>query len=357
VSLRASQIISDGRFPVVALLVAVALLLVPASASAVSPVLEFVVPGSAFPVAFTTEGGPVSAEMAGFESVVHCSASHGEGEITGPRSTVSKYIFTKCTTEHGSHAKCRSVGANEEEIRTGPIDAELVYIDQARREVAMLLNPGGGTYMAFECGGESAEGNGAFLAPVSPIDQEATSFTATLSELGSVETPDEYENSGGERLRAIPHGKRGTNGLVTTGVETTITVHSSVSGEIRAITTAEIEAGQREAEAQRKHEAEAAKQREELQHVEGALKKVEEHAKQFEERAKQLEEANKKREEEAAKKRQEEESKANTKKHPPRSAALAKALKQCKKQPRKKIAQCEAKAEKRYGGRAKGKGK
>ncbi len=116
-----------------------ALLLVPAGASAASPVLEFVVPGHSLPVSFTTESGAVSAEMAGFETLVECTASHGEGEITGPRATVSKYRLTGCTA---GGQECESAGANAEEIKTGPIDADLVYIDQARREVGMLLNPG-----------------------------------------------------------------------------------------------------------------------------------------------------------------------------------------------------------------------
>lgn len=43
----------------------------PAHAKAASPVLEFVAPGTAFPVGFTADGGPVTAELAGFDSVVH----------------------------------------------------------------------------------------------------------------------------------------------------------------------------------------------------------------------------------------------------------------------------------------------
>lgn len=348
-SLRVSQIVRDGRAAVIALVAAAALLLVPAGASAApSPVLEFVVPGHAFPVAFTVEGGSLSAEMADFESLVHCTASHGEGEITGPRTAVAKFVFTGCTTEKPS-AKCQSTGAEEEEITTGSIDAELVYIDQAKREVAMLLNPGGGTYISFKCGGEDAEGTGAFLAPVAPIDQEATSFLATLSQVGSIETPHEYETLSGEKLSAIPHGKHGAAALVTTGVEATFVIHSNVSGHIRAISTAELEAAQREAEApqreaeaRQKHETEATKAREELQRVEAALKKVEE-------RAKQLEEAARKLEAEAAKKKQEEELKSHPK-HPPHSAVRAEALRKCKKLPRRQIARCEAKVKKKYGG-------
>ncbi len=348
-SLRVSHFVRDGRVAAIALIAAAALLLVPAGASAAaSPVLEFVVPGHPFPVAFTVEGGPVSAEMAGFESLVHCTASHGEGEITGSRTAVAKYTFTGCTTEH-PQAKCHSASAGTEEIATGPIGAELVYIDQARREVAMLLNPGGGTYISFECGGEAAEGTGAFLAPVAPIDQEATSFTATLSQVASIQTPDEYENANGEKLQAVPHGKHGTAELVTTGVAATFAIHSSVPGQIRALSSAEVESAQRKAEAQHKREAEATKAREELQHVEAELKKVEE-------RAKQLEEAAKKLEAEAAKKKQEEELKSHPK-HPPLSAVRAEALRKCKKLPRRQIARCEAKVRHKYGGKTTGKGK
>lgn len=64
-----------------------------------------------------------------------------------------------------------------------------MYIDQAKHEVGMLLNPDGGIYMNFECGGESVEAIGPFLSPVGPINKEATSFTATLSQSDGVQTP------------------------------------------------------------------------------------------------------------------------------------------------------------------------
>ena len=245
------------------------------------------------------ESGAVNAEMAGFESLVHCAASHGEGEITGPRSTVSEYRLTGCVTERGSHESCKSAGANAEEITTGPIDAELVYIDQARHEVGMLLNPGGGTYIAFECGGVSAEGRGSFLAPVGPIDQASMSFTATLNQLDSVQTPDEYENENGEPLHAIPTGRKGTGKFVPTGVEAAFTVRPSVPVEINAVTAQEIEAKQHEEEA-------------------------------------------------AAKKKREEEEKAKSKPLT-RAQLLARALRECQQQPKKRRARCVASAHKKYG--------
>jgi hypothetical protein len=265
-----------GVAVVISASIVLAALLIPSGASAASPVLEFVPHGGSLPVSFTTEGGPVIAELAGFARVVHCTGSAGHGQITGARSTVSEYAFTGCVAQTGStvEADCQSEGANPKEIRTGPIAAELVYLDQAKREVGILLNPGGGVYMTFECGGESTEARGPFLSSVTPIDEASSSFTATLAESNAVQTPDEYESATGERLKATPQGNRENMGWVTTGVATAITVHPSTPIEIRAITAAEVEAKQREAEArQRDEEAKAAAAAAKKQQEEAAARK------------------------------------------------------------------------------------
>jgi hypothetical protein len=326
-----------------------ALLLVPAAASAASPVLEFVAPGHSLPVPFTTEGGAVTAEMAGLQILVHCTASHGAGEITGPRSTVSHYQLTGC--EAGG-SKCKSESASEGEINTGSIEGDLVYIDQAKREVGVLLNPGGGTYISFECGGESAEGKGPFLAPVSPINEEATSFTATLNQLDSVQTPDEYENAKGERVQAIPTGRRESNKVVPTGVGLAMTVRPSVPVEIKAISAGQAEAKQLE---------------EEVKQLQTTLKKLEEAFKQYEEHAKQAGQEAKKHEEEAntqiaaaVKKQQEAEAAAKKAQEEvnrlraslTRAQSMAHALRRCEKQPKSQRARCMASADKRYGAKA-----
>jgi hypothetical protein len=338
--MRSRQSVRRYIVPIATAVVAIALSIAPASASATSPVLEFVTPGKAFPVSFTTESGPVNAEMAGFSTLVDCTASHGSGEVTGLRSAVAEYTFTGCTTEHPA-AKCNSEGAGAEEIKTGPIEAELVYV-AGQREVAMLLNPGKGIYMKFECGGELTEASGDFLAPGGPINQEATVFTLTLSQLGALQTPDEYETLSGERLPAVPKAKRGSHELATTGAEATFTVHTSVRVEVRVITPAEVEAGQR-VEAQRKHDEEALRKRE-AEIKQEALNKL------------------------PPKKIHQvpcSDSSAFTcaaqlkpkSKHPTRAQLLAKALKRCMKEPKKKRAKCDAKAEKKYGSKTeKGKG-
>ena len=353
----------------VALIAAVAALAAPAGASAVSPVLEFVAPGHSLPVSFTTAGGEVKAE--GFSgAVMTCAHSSGQGEITGPRRAIAKYEFTGCKT--GVH-ECESEGAGVEEIKTGLIEAELVYIDQKNREVAILLNPHGGTYMRFKCEGIPARGEGPFLAPGGPLNTETTSFTTTLSKSSApegVQTPDEYEGAGGEKLKAIPLGEK-NNSLILepTGVESTITVTTAEPVEVRAITAEEVEAKQHE---------EAKKQEEALQKLEATLKKQEEALKKAEEHAKQAGEETKKHEEElnaqiAGIKKHQEEATAEAKKDQEEVAAtkkqlaaieaksqlstraklLAKALKQCKKEPKNKRAQCEVKAQKKYGHKAK----
>ena len=364
-SSQARQVLR-GKVCEVALIAAGVLLGVPAGASAASPVLEFVAPGHGLPVSLTTEGGEVTAE--GFSgAVMTCAHSSGQGEITGPRRAVAKFEFTGCKT--GVH-KCESAGAGEEEIKTGLIEAELVWLNQAKREVAILLNPRGGTYMRFECGGIPARGEGLFLAPGSPLNTETTSFTTTLSKSSAsegVQTPDEYEGAGGEKLKAIPLGEKNNNNLTLapTGVESTITVTTAVPVEVRAITAEEVEAKERE---------EAKKQEEALQALETTLKKQEEALKKAEEHAKQVGEEAKKHEAElnaqivGIKKHQEEataeakkdqEEVAATKKQlaaieaKSRAQLLAKALKQCKKEPKNKRAQCEVKAQKKYGHKGK----
>jgi len=355
---RVTQFLQSHRAVATALIAVAALLLVPAGASAAaSPVLEFVAPGHGLPVELTTEGGAVTAE--GFSgAVMTCAHSSGQGEITGPRRAVAKFEFTGCKT--GSQ-KCKSEGgAAAEEIKTGLIEAELVWLNQAKREAAILLNPRGGTYMTFECGGIPARGEGLFLAPGSPLNTETTSFTTTLSKSSAsegVQTPDEYEGAGGEKLKAIPLGEKNNNLLLEpTGVESTITVTTAEPVEVRAITAAEVETKQRE---------EAKKQEEALQKLEATLKKQEEALKKAEEHAKQLEEANtqlaaavkKDQEEIAATKKKLEELKPKSQR-PTRGQLLAKALKQCKRdKPKSKRAQCIAEAKKKYGHNAKsGKG-
>jgi len=167
-----------------------------------------------------------------------------------------------------------------------------------------------------------------------------------------VQTPDEYENENGERVQAIPTGRRNGNKFVPTGVELEMTVVTSVPVEVKATSTGEIEA--------KKHE-------EEVEQLQMTLSKLEEAFKQYEEHAKQTGQEAKKHEEEAnaqlaatVKKQQEAEATAKkageevTKLHASltRAQSLARALRQCEKQPKSQRARCVASADKRYGAKA-----
>jgi hypothetical protein len=307
----------------------VVLIIAPGQAQAASPLLEFAAPTSAFPISFAATGGEVTAALAGFDSVVQCTGSHGDGQILGPRSALSSYVFTGCKAHEGGEdgQKCETEGAAPEEITSDMIVAELVFIDQAKHEVGMLLNPGGGVYMTFKCGGQSVKAIGSFLSPVGPLNVGTTSFTASLSRLGATQIPSEYENANGAKLQAIPMGEREGHPAATTGVQLSFAIQTSTPLEIKAITAAEVEAREREDKQRQDDEAAAAKKRQE-------------------------EEANAKKrhdeEEAAAKKRQEEE--ANAKKPPTRAQQLSKALKRCRSFSSKdKRTGCESRAKQKYG--------
>lgn len=320
----------------VASVAALALAVAPACASAASPVLEFASPGNSFPIPFDASGGEVTASLAAFTPIVQCSGSEGDGKITGPRSTSSEYVFTECEADEpggpeDGHA-CESDGAtNPKEIRSKKIEADLVYVDQAKHKVAMLLNPSEGVYMEFSCGGQTVKASGSFLSPVDPINKVAPSFAAILRRSDATQLPSEYENANGEKRQAIPMGQKGSDPLATTGVELTFTIQPRVPLEIKAISAAEVETKQRtdeEAAAAKKRadeEAAAAKKRQE---EETAAKK-----RQADEAAALI-----------AKQHQEE---AETK---ARKQHLTNARKQCKKvKPGPKRARCVKRANKKYG--------
>jgi hypothetical protein len=297
------------------------------SASAASPVLQFETSGSVLPVPFTAEGGPVTAVMSNFEPVVHCSGSSGEGAITGARTTLSTYVFTGCETEGG--VRCESAGANEKEIRTPLIQADLVYLHESVKEVAMLLAPDRGVYMEFACGGKHVTARGPFLSPVGPINQETTSFTAELRCSGTTQVPAEF-GEGDARQPAIPTAEVEGGPFGTTGVELSFAIHTSLPVTVRAISAAEVEA-----EAKRRDDEAAARKR----HDDAEAAKAAA--------------AKKRGEEEAAKKRGEEEAEQRSAekraKEKARVRHRAKALKQCRKANTKRArVRCERRAKKRF---------
>lgn len=280
-TLRAGHLRGIG-LGVVALIAALALTFAPARANAATPVLEYVAPGSPSPIFFEALGGEVDARLGDFDRLVKCSGSEGWGNITGPRTTVSEYEFTGCVAKKiGPPSEpdltCTTDGAEAGEIWSEEeIEAELVYLDQSKHEVAMLLNPGGGKYMEFECGSTTIEAIGSFLAPVTPVNTLTDSFTAVLKRgNGNSQIPTEYEDLNGVKHQAIPMAiVEGEPAPDTSGVGLTFTIATSVPLEIKSVNAAEVEAKQRaeeEAAAKKRQEEEAAAKK--RQEDEAAAKK------------------------------------------------------------------------------------
>ena len=330
--LRAGRIrrISIGVVALVAAVMAVGA----AQASAASPVLEFS-SSSPFPIRFTAQGGAVTAELEEFPSIVHCAGSSGEGTIMGPQHTLSHYVFTGCEADGGGGpVPCRSNGGAEGEIKTPPIAANLVWLDQAKGEVGMVLQPDGGVYMEFECFGIAVTAYGPFVSRVDPINQEGTSFTASLGHLGAIQIPSAYEGPNGETIAAVPSGEIEEEPAGRTGVGLSFAIYTDLPVTVKAITAKEVEAKQRE------EEAAAAKKKREEDEAAAKKKKEEEAA------------AKKRQEEEAAAKKQQEAKRAHARAQAQarkRHLKLTKALKQCHKiDSRRKRVSCEQRAKKRF---------
>jgi hypothetical protein len=325
---------------IAALIAALALTIAPAGAQAATPVLEFVPSaGASFPIFFEAEGTrEVSARLNDFKPILHCTESEGEGDILGPRTAVGDYFFTGCTAREGLEppVKCKSAGAEEEEIVAEDVDAELVFIDQTKHEVGMLLDPAGGIYMKFSCGGEPVEAKGPFVSPVGEINKAATVFSAILKRNGTEQFPHEYESFNGEKILAEPTGKRESSvKWEESAVELAFEVFTDSPLEIKAINSAEVQAKEEEAAAKKRQEDDAAKAAADKKHQE-------------EEAAKAA--AAKKAQEDAAKAKQADELRqkqlAQAKK---RAQKRTKALKQCRKlKTTQKRTRCEARVKKRF---------
>lgn len=337
-TLRAGHLRGIG-LGVVALIAALALTFAPARANAATPVLEYVSPGTSSPVFFEALGGEVDARLGDFNRLVKCSGSEGWGEITGPRTTFSEYVFTGCVAKKidppsEPDLTCTTDGAEAGEIWSEEIEAELVYLDQSKHQAAMLLNPGEGIYMEFKCGSNTVKAIGSFLAPVNPVNTLTSFFTAELiTDAGNIQVPTEYEDLSGVKHQAIPTAIVNGEAPDNSGVGLTFDIATTVPLEIKAVNAAEVEARQRaeeEAAAKKRQEEEAAAKK--RQEDEAAAKK-----RQEEEAA-------------AALARRQAEEKAKAKKAAAHKAQLrAKGLKRCRSldsKPRR--IKCETRVKKKY---------
>lgn len=153
---------------------------------------------------YTSKGGGSTLETVG-GSKVTCSAESGKGEATGTSTGTSTITFTGC---EGFTAKCHTSGAAEGEVVL-KAKYTLAFVKGSEDEVGFLLEL---TEATIECGinctGTSLEKlklRGTAIALATPVDEEVTpskKFTLTFSQSKGVQTPTEYENEEGSKVKS-----------------------------------------------------------------------------------------------------------------------------------------------------------
>jgi Trypsin len=155
--------------------------------------------------AYTSTSGASTIETkAG--SKLTCSADSGNGEASGESTGTAKITLTGC---EGFGGRCHTAGAAEGEIAL-IAKYTLAFVNGAKDEVGLLLEL---TEATIECGKncvgralETLKLRGTGIGPVTPIDEEVVpskKFTVAFSQSRGVQSPTEYENERGTKVKAI----------------------------------------------------------------------------------------------------------------------------------------------------------
>lgn len=195
------------------------------SAMAVAPEFTF---ASGNP-GFSTSGGAGELETKNGETV-KCTSQSGTGEIEGASGTkkATKIFstFKGCTlTILNKVYKCKTTGANEEEIRTNELLARLGWVNKEKLQIGLLFNTvtTGGLFAAFKCikGEENltVEVKGSTIALVTPDEvligptEPTKSFTVTFEKSGAGKGKNECKSFEGEAENILETKTPSTGGV------------------------------------------------------------------------------------------------------------------------------------------------
>jgi hypothetical protein len=130
-----------------------------------------------------------------------CTASKGDGEITGAKSATAKLTFTGCGT---ATVKCQSEGAQSGEIKTGTLPVELVYVSKEHHEAGLVFNFKASAFATWACNGTAQGIRNSIVATLSPVNASTTSHTVTFAETTTpgIQNPTQYENDEGKLVSA-----------------------------------------------------------------------------------------------------------------------------------------------------------
>lgn len=228
------------RWIVLAALAVFALSGVAASSAAATETLSFVPQSPKFPVKVTVKGGEVLFTE---ESISYgCSSVTGEGEITSHKAAKIKFTFKHCFSVQLG-LECKSSGAAKEEIKTGNLPVQLVYISKAKHEAALDINyqvpseefppPPHNQLASWECGLVSGMGaRWSIIGAVTPVNTSTLSHTVKLAQSSpGIQKPTKYETEEAKTYEAFPElnllgGTKYFQGSVTDELEVT-----SVAGQ------------------------------------------------------------------------------------------------------------------------------
>jgi hypothetical protein len=130
----------------------------------------------------------------------------GEGSFTSAKTLTMALTLTGCREEVlGNSVACSSAGAAVEEIKTGALEAKLVYTSKAAKEVALVFNyRGTAIFATATCNTAKVEVKQGPIAPITPINTSTKTHTLSFNTSNGVQTPTQYENGLGEKIHYVP---------------------------------------------------------------------------------------------------------------------------------------------------------
>jgi hypothetical protein len=143
-----------------------------ATASAITPPMFSWSSGS---TKFSSKGGAGTLETEKKETV-SCTAETDEGEVEGPSPSSKirkvKISYTGCRSSI-LNEKCKSTGANEEEIKTFELEGRTGWINRAKTEPGILFSPETGNagnpnnlFAEFKCSTNTIRVKGSIIGSV-----------------------------------------------------------------------------------------------------------------------------------------------------------------------------------------------
>jgi hypothetical protein len=214
-----------------ALTIAVFALLVIGAQAASAALPEFRTGGAA--VSFTSTSGAGTLETVGGRTV-RCNTDSNEGEVANAKEARNVVVrFFNCTAEGGL--------LNCGEIVTNPLNGTLYYLDKAKTEVGLDLEPeSGGNFTTFTCNGpfgieETLSVTGSVVGKITPINTLTNTFELSLKQTGGIQQYTGYYNEAGtfvEDVLMTSGSGFETFGPEQSGEETSDTITTAIPIEI-----------------------------------------------------------------------------------------------------------------------------